>query len=262
MVPYKVICRMVQILMSSVNRLSLVYIKVFFALFFITHPASADIIDSIDDLLGDDAKKPEQSEDETRKNKESEDEAHVQKLKKSNENENPNEKSETLPSPERKSDKKSSSVQPRPKKKKVPVASKQSKKPIKLTSEGRSTYSRSGGTIHLRENVVITQDDLKLRSNEAKVYVDESNQDETVRKVEVIGEVKITKSDADASKRVTARGNSATFLNTSQKITLKGNARLWRGGHLIRGKQITYDITTGLITVDEAVGVVQPGEEQ
>ena len=38
------------------------------------------------------------------------------------------------------------------------------------------------------------------------------------------------------------------------------NARLWKGGHLIKGKKIIYDLNSGMISVDEARGVVQPGE--
>lgn len=132
------------------------------------------------------------------------------------------------------------------------------KQPIRLESEGRTTYARSGGLIHLRKNVVITQADLRLRADEAKVHVDEEQKDNSIKKVEVIGNVKITKSDADPSKRVTARGQQGEFLNSKQEIILSGNARLWRGGHLIRGKKIIYNLISGLISVDEAVGVVQP----
>lgn len=135
------------------------------------------------------------------------------------------------------------------------------KQPIRLESEGRTTYARSGGLIHLRKNVVITQADLRLRADEAKVHVNEQQNDNSIQKVEVIGHVKITKSDSDSSKRVTARGQKGVFLNSKQEIILSGNARLWRGGHLIRGKQIIYNLISGLISVDEAIGVVQPKDE-
>ena len=142
------------------------------------------------------------------------------------------------------------------------TANERSKKPIRLESQGRTTYARSGGLIHLRKNVVITQADLRLRADEAKVHIDEEKKDNSIQKVEVNGDVKITKSDADPSKRVTARGQQGLFLNSQQEITLSGNARLWRGGHLIRGKKITYNLVTGLISVDEAVGVVQPNDDK
>ena len=62
------------------------------------------------------------------------------------------------------------------------------------------------------------------------------------------------------SKIVKARGDSATFFNERQAVELDGNARLWKGGHLIKGKKIMYDINSGMISVDEARGVVRPGE--
>lgn len=135
-----------------------------------------------------------------------------------------------------------------------------SKAPIELKSQGQTTYARNGGLIQLREDVVITQADLRLQSDEAKIYLNETSEENDVEKVEVYGQVKMTKFDEIPSERVTARGERAVFFNSRQKVELIGNARLWKGGHLIRGKKITYDIPTGMITVDQAVGVVRPEE--
>ena len=74
------------------------------------------------------------------------------------------------------------------------------------------------------------------------------------------GGVHVSKFDPDESKIIKARGDEATFFNSKQQIELNGNARLWKGGHLIKGKRIVYDIKSGMISVDEARGVVQPGE--
>jgi lipopolysaccharide transport protein LptA len=70
--------------------------------------------------------------------------------------------------------------------------------------------------------------------------------------------VKISKSSEDPDERVVARGDEATFFNKTRKIVLNGNARLWRGGDLIKGKKIDYDMNTGWITVDSAEGIIDP----
>lgn len=139
-----------------------------------------------------------------------------------------------------------------------------SKEPIRLKSEGRSTYSRDGGTIHLVKNVVITQAELRFQADEAKVHLNQErqNEEDNVDKVEVIGNVQIAKFSEDPNEKLTAKGERAFFYNEKRKVVLIGNARLWRGGHLIKGKQISYDLDTGMITVDRAEGVVKPGESK
>ena len=203
----------------------------------------ADMIDSIEELFSTPEKKPGETETPVEKKKDGEQAQATE----------PSETEDIEPEIE-------ATSKPSEPAKPVNQASRKerAKQPIRLESEGRTTYARSGGLIHLRKNVVITQADLRLRADEAKVHVDEGQKDNSIKKVEVIGQVKITKSDADPSKRVTARGQQGEFLNSKQEIILSGNARLWRGGHLIRGKKIIYNLVSGLISVDEAVGVVQP----
>jgi lipopolysaccharide transport protein LptA len=144
-----------------------------------------------------------------------------------------------------------------------PTRKERSKAPIKLKSDGRSTYSRDGGLVHLRKNVVITQEDLRLQADEAKVFVREAAEDEErIDKVEFTGSVKFTKFDQRPSEQVSAHGNRAIFYNERQEVILIGNARIWKGNQLIRGKRVIYDVATGMIEVDQAVGVVQPDEAQ
>ena len=136
-----------------------------------------------------------------------------------------------------------------------------SRAPIKLKSDGRSTYTKDGGVIYLRKNVVITQEELRLQADEAEVHVDVKKKDDRVKRVEISGSVKVSKFSDDPTERIVAHGDRAIFSNRKQNVRLMGNARLFKGGHLIKGKEIVYDIQTGLITVDQAQGVVQPEEK-
>jgi len=129
--------------------------------------------------------------------------------------------------------------------------------PVQIQSQGLRA-ARDGGIAELEQDVIVIQGDLQLESDYAKVYFHtETNE---VEKVHAKGNVKVTRESEIAVERIVAKGNEAIFLNEERKVILQGNARLWRGGDLIRGTQITYDMETGWITVDRVEGLVQPGK--
>lgn len=133
------------------------------------------------------------------------------------------------------------------------------KQPVTFKSKGlRATKEK--GVMELSEDVVVTQGDLQLRANHAKVYYND-NRDE-VSKVVVTGNVKINKSSQDPKERITGVGNEGVFYNSERKVILRGNAQLIRGDDVLRGKQITYELDTGWISVDNVEGVMQPGEKK
>lgn len=139
----------------------------------------------------------------------------------------------------------------------------QSKLPVKFKGDGQTTYSREAGVITLQENVVITQGDLRLQSDKARVkFLKNANSKEEVDEVLITGQVKVSKFDPNPMDRIVAHGDKAVFYNSEQKIRLIGNARLYRGGDLMKGKQIIYEIETGIVLVDQAKGIVQPEEAQ
>ena len=148
-------------------------------------------------------------------------------------------------------------ILPATKKKKV-VEKNGFREPIRLKSDGKSIYSRDGGMIHLAENVELTQANLRLQADQAKVFLDQEDSGNSVSKVEIFGNVHISKNDDDPKERMTARGEKAYFFNEQRQVTLVGNVRLWRGGQLIKGKKITYHLETGMVIVDQASGVVNP----
>lgn len=148
-----------------------------------------------------------------------------------------------------------------PAKRKPAPKKNEKREPIRIKSDGKSTYSRNGGLIHLERNVVITQGDLRFQADEARVFVRENGPtDDNIEKVEVIGNVNVTKFSDDPAEKMSAKGERAFFYNDKRKVTLVGNARLWKGGHLFKGREISYDLDKDEITVDKAEGVLRPGE--
>ena len=159
-------------------------------------------------------------------------------------------------------DDKAPTVAKPPKKTTKSPAKDERKEPVHIKSDGQLTYARSGGVIHMTQNVVITQSDLRFQSDEAKVWVKEGDSENNVEKVECVGNVKVSKYSEDPAEKITGRGQRAFFYNDQRKVGLQGQARLWRGGHLIKGAQITYMLDDGMITVDRAEGVVQPEDKK
>lgn len=131
--------------------------------------------------------------------------------------------------------------------------------PVHLQSNGTSTYSKDRSMVVLQKDVVITQDDMRLESEEAKITLQPSGAAESgVKNALLSGGVSISRYSADPSERMNAKSEKAVFDNLAQTVALEGNARLWRDGNLIKGDRIVYEVTSGMIKVDKAQGVVQP----
>lgn len=128
--------------------------------------------------------------------------------------------------------------------------------PIQFESKSLQAVKDQSRVV-LQEDVLITQGDFRLQADEATIYFDKKTRDAT--KVIASGRVKAFKSDVELKQRVKAECNEAVFYNQERKMVLRGNAKLWRGEDLVRGKQITYELDTGWIKADRVEGVVQPG---
>ena len=215
--------------------------------------ASADIIENIEDLEPKPKpKRPEPQDDEMppQPGEANSDEipAELQELEKKAKAQ----QAETVKEP-----------QPEPKAQQArPATRSDPKEPVLFKGDGPTVYSRKQGVITLQKNVLITQGQLRMQSDKAKVtFYSEDASKEDVDNVEITGRVKMTKLDPDPKERVVAHGDRAVFYNSEQKVRLIGNARLYRGGDLMKGKQIVYELDTGLVIVDQAQGVVQPSDE-
>lgn len=129
--------------------------------------------------------------------------------------------------------------------------------PIHYGCQGTTTYSRDRAIVMLEKDVVFTQEDVSLQSDEAKVKLLQGPGG-SVDSAEMNGRVSMNRDSKDPTERIRARGDRAVFDNAAQIVTLDGNARLWRDGHLIKGDRIVYEIVSGTVKVDKVQGVVQP----
>ena len=118
------------------------------------------------------------------------------------------------------------------------------------------TGLKKEGMVELHQNVVVTQEDFKLESDQAKIFLDADSNE--VKEVFAEGHVKITKKDEATGKLVKANGETAEFDNATQLITLSGNAKVVKGEDVITGNLIYYNLKTGWIKVEKVKGVVNP----
>jgi lipopolysaccharide transport protein LptA len=134
-----------------------------------------------------------------------------------------------------------------------------SKQPVHFESKGLRALKEKG-TAELIQDVVVTQGTLRLEADQAKIYYDDDVKD--VVRVVAEGNIKIFKVDEESGEKIKAFGDRVEFDNKARTVVLEGNARLWRGADLVRGKKITYELDSGWIKADRVAGEVHPPEEK
>jgi lipopolysaccharide transport protein LptA len=108
----------------------------------------------------------------------------------------------------------------------------------------------------LEEDVVVTQDDIRLEADKATIFFEPKSRD--VREVHAVGSVRFSRVDPDTGQPIRAEGREAIFSNSKRLITMKGEPVLHRGEDVVRGKVIYYDLKNGWVKADRVEGVVQP----
>ncbi|MEN9833884.1 MAG: hypothetical protein RL011_77 [Pseudomonadota bacterium] len=129
------------------------------------------------------------------------------------------------------------------------------KSPVHFESMGLKGL-REKGMVELSQDVLVTQEDMKLESDYAQVYFNEASHE--VTRVVAQGHVRINGVDLNSGEKFRALGDRAVFLNSERTVVLDGNAKLWRGeDSVIRSKKITYEMNTGWVRADRVAGEVQ-----
>ena len=144
----------------------------------------------------------------------------------------------------------------KPKKKKT--GSVEGKQPIQWESNGLKGF-RNQGTIELMEDVVVTQGDMEMKADYAKIFFDENSNE--VTRVEAEGNIEIFKIDEVTGEKVRATSNEVVFYNETRKVEMSGNAQLTRGKDFLKSSILTYELDTGWIRTKRVKGSLSPGEE-
>ena len=134
------------------------------------------------------------------------------------------------------------------------------REPVHFESKGLRGL-REKGTVELIEEVIITQGELRLEADKAKIFYDEGQKE--VARVVAEGNVKINNVEQSTGEKMKAFCNQVEFLNKNRTVIMEGNVRLWRGTQsVIRGKKMTYEIDSGWMKGDQVAGELQPEDKK
>ncbi len=133
-----------------------------------------------------------------------------------------------------------------------------SKSPIQITSDRLDAYDDKG-IVLFSGNVVATQDNTVINSDELYLYYDKKSgagdslagittDSGKIKMIELKGNV-IMKSDER-----TVTGDRALFYNAEQKIVVTGNTVMREGDNVIRGDRITVFLEENRGVVDGTGG--------
>jgi lipopolysaccharide export system protein LptA len=137
-----------------------------------------------------------------------------------------------------------------------------SKEPIKIDANKLDVYDKEGRAV-FSGDVVAVQGESTMKCTLMTVFY-EQNRDQqgnaqpaaaaqgpsesAIKKIDCTGPVTIV------SKTQVATGDNATFDRGANKILLTGNATLSDGPNVTKGERVSYDINTGVASVDTKPG--------
>lgn len=137
-----------------------------------------------------------------------------------------------------------------------------SKEPIKIDANKLDVYDKEGRAV-FSGDVVAVQGESTMKCTLMTVFY-EQNRDQqgnaqpsaatqgpnesAIKKIDCTGPVTIV------SKTQVATGDNATFDRGANKILLNGNATLSDGPNVTKGERVTYDINTGVASIDTKPG--------
>ena len=130
---------------------------------------------------------------------------------------------------------------------------------VKFWSKSLSGF-RDQGSLSLEEDVVVTQDDVRLEADKATIFFERATDE--VKEVHAVGSVRFRRADPETGQMIRAEGKEAIFDNAKRMITMKGEPVLYRGDDVVRGKVIYYNLTNGWVKADRVEGVVQPAAKK
>lgn len=114
------------------------------------------------------------------------------------------------------------------------------KAPINIEAD-RMVSLEQKNSVLFSGNVLATQADVQIRTNEMTVYYSEATKGkgQEVKKLLCVGNVEVTKGDWLGT------GNKMDYLAPERKVILTGNAKAWQGKNQVSGETIVYYLDEG-----------------
>ena len=121
--------------------------------------------------------------------------------------------------------------------------------------------SRENSLIELKGNVIVTRCGLEVRSDEARIYLEEEGKE--VQEIKAKGNVRLKNYDVKLKENINATGNELVYVRKKNLVSLIGTniskATLKKGKDKFFGPTIEYDIESGWVKAKKVEGVVHGG---
>lgn len=126
--------------------------------------------------------------------------------------------------------------------------------------------SKKKGILKLIGNVLISQDNLTLKSDKAqliqkndKIKSDSApNAKSTIQQAVATGNVRIYKGTASLSPEIKASCDKVEFDIEQKILTLTGHSKVWRNAEYIHANSIEINLDSGDIHLSEPQGTIDP----
>lgn len=114
------------------------------------------------------------------------------------------------------------------------------KSPINIEAD-RMVSLEQKNTVLFSGNVLATQAEVRIRTNEMTVYYSQATKGkgQEVKKLLCVGNVEVTKGDWLGT------GDKMDYLAQERKVILTGNAKAWQGKDQVTGETIVYYLDKG-----------------
>lgn len=119
------------------------------------------------------------------------------------------------------------------------------KAPVDITAKHFEVHDKERMALFVGD-VHVDQGDLKMVSNEARVFYDRDKSNVSIRRVDAQGSVVFT------SPTEQARAAWGIYDVETEQVTLGGNVMLLRGTNEVRGQRLELNLRTGLTSLDAA----------
>ena len=106
---------------------------------------------------------------------------------------------------------------------------------LKITSD-KLTINKSTSTATFSGRVTVTFDDLKLTTSTLNVAYSDTDNTKEIKQIVIPGKLKVIKNCGSE----VATANSGSFDNSTKKLILKGNVRMYKEGNVLITDKLIY----------------------
>lgn len=121
------------------------------------------------------------------------------------------------------------------------------KQPIAIDADALEVLQKEQKAI-FSGNVVAKQGDMNLNADEMVVFYKPGGGDDSISKIEVVGNVRLS------TKAETAKAQSGVYDTSNSVVILNGDVTLTKDNNILKGNKLTFNIATGQSKLEKGEG--------